>query len=57
MVLFGVTGLLMLGQYFSAAHPRLWPDRSDPIHEAGDVSEVFFDMLFTNPARGDYFPR
>ena len=42
-------GLDLLGP----AHPRLGPDRLDPVGEARDEAEVFADMLLADPAGWD----
>src|SRR3989338_2917322 len=42
-------GLDLLGP----AHPRLGPDRLDPVREARDEAKVFADMLLTDQSRRD----
>jgi hypothetical protein len=40
----------MFAKRQGAAHPRLGPDRLDPIGEGRDEAEVLADMLLADPA-------
>src|ERR1017187_7997945 len=45
--------VLSLNELSRAAHPTLWSDCRRPIGEGWDESEVFPNVLLTNPSRRD----